>query len=388
MTAKRRFLCAAIRGFTARNRRKSGTYENRLLGNASYKLTFEQMPQVNVPVRYEIEDGGEVTIGTGAAVDLWSLGETIVKKMAGDKAGIEDWSVRYDQINGSVTYQWMKNVGTEENPVYEPVSESTSIHVTNGLPDGGQFPEVNHTFTSDVTGNFPFVLKTTFTPDPKSDTWNGENDGAVGEVTKYGNVMVRVVKATDVQVVKYAADEDGKRLDGAVFTLSKDGKALTFTDLGNGTYALSGTGTQELTTAKDGKLNLSGLPNGEYTLCEIKAPEGYAADADSMTFATENGEMKSATPSNGENQNWTFDLTARTIALKDEVWTEPTPTPTPPFEPLPTPPAAGNDTSVTVHKTWSDEGNKDGKRPVSITVQLQMNGKLCGEPVTRNLRPP
>ena len=134
------------------------SYTNSLLGNTSYKLEFEQEPQVNVPIRYEIEDGGEVTIGTGAAVDLWSLGETIVKEMAGDKAGIEDWSVRYDQINGNVTYQWMKNVGTEENPIYEPVSEpSAPVHVTNGVPDGNGFASLNHTFTSNETGDFPFV---------------------------------------------------------------------------------------------------------------------------------------------------------------------------------------------------------------------------------------
>ena len=228
-------------------------------------------------------------------------------------------------------------------------------------------------------------LKTTFTPDKKSDTWSGVNDGEVSELTQYGKVMVHVVKATDIHVLKVDAADAEKKLEGAVFTLNQHGEALTFADLGNGNYAFSKSGTTELITAADGRLNITGLPNGEYTLCEIKAPNGYAANAGSVTFATKNGTM---TQTSATDEHWTCDTDTLTITLENEVWTEPTPTPepeptpTPPFIPIPTPPAAGNETSVTVRKTWSDEGDKDSKRPVSITVQLQMNGKLCGEPVT------
>ncbi len=356
------------------------SYTNSLLGNASYKLEFEQNPQVNVPIRYEIENGGEATIGVNESVDLWSLGETIVKEIGSDTDGIEDWSVRYDQINGNVTYRWMKNVGTDENPVYEPVSEtSTPVHVTNGVPDGSGFASLNHTFTSDETGDFPFVLKTTFTPDKKSNTWSGANDGEVTALTQYGKVIVHVVKATDIHVLKVDAADSEKKLEGAIFTLSQHGEAMTFANLGNGSYTLSESGTTELITVADGQLNITGLPNGEYTLCEFKAPDGYATNVNSVTFTTENGAM---TQASATDEHWMCDTDTLTITLENEVWTEPTPTPAPSFVPRPTPPAAGNETSITVRKTWSDEENKDGKRPVNIAVQLQMNGQSCGESVT------
>ena len=39
-------------------------------------------------------------------------------------------------------------------------------------------------------------------------------------------------------------------------------------------------------------------------------------------------------------------------------------------------------TSVTVNKVWKDDGNRDGIRPVSISVQLLADGAAKGEPVT------
>ena len=39
-------------------------------------------------------------------------------------------------------------------------------------------------------------------------------------------------------------------------------------------------------------------------------------------------------------------------------------------------------TSVTVNKVWKDDGNRDGIRPASISVQLLADGAAKGEPVT------
>ena len=41
-------------------------------------------------------------------------------------------------------------------------------------------------------------------------------------------------------------------------------------------------------------------------------------------------------------------------------------------------------TSVSVAKRWDDSGNRDGKRPDSVKVQLYADGEKVGDPVTLN----
>lgn len=79
-----------------------------------------------------------------------------------------------------------------------------------------------------------------------------------------------------VTIVKVDKDDHAKKLEGVVFGLYKGEKF----DLDK-PYATA-------TTDKDGKLTFSGLTDGEYTIREIRAHEGYQASSLSWSFTVDN----------------------------------------------------------------------------------------------------
>lgn len=193
-------------------------YKNDIYGSKPAQMKFTDEPKVNVLVRYDIEDGGSTEVPVNTEVDLWKDldAEKIVGK-TGDKDGIEDRASgsedQYDQINGTVTYQWEiqkldeeGNPVTDDNgdPVYETIGESASVHVTDGKPDSA-YPDLDTKFTPDKVGEYSLRLKTVFTPDDKTDDWSGENDGQVNASISYGYVTVKAtddVEPVNVSVIK------------------------------------------------------------------------------------------------------------------------------------------------------------------------------------------
>lgn len=100
-----------------------------------------------------------------------------------------------------------------------------------------------------------------------------------------------------IQILKKA--EDGTSLAGAVFTLSQDGKVLKFQkEKVDGAYVLypdqSETDTSKFTTElavdENGALLIKGLDLGVYTLREVKAPEGYFLETESITIVLQDKE--------------------------------------------------------------------------------------------------
>lgn len=82
-------------------------------------------------------------------------------------------------------------------------------------------------------------------------------------------------KLYDLELTKVDADDSTKTLAGAVFVLLEGENRLKFR-YENGVYICDGAGdVTELGTNENGVLSIAGLPEGNYTLREIQAPEGY-----------------------------------------------------------------------------------------------------------------
>ena len=76
-------------------------------------------------------------------------------------------------------------------------------------------------------------------------------------------------------------DEEGNTLTGAEFEITKGGEKLYFTKQTDGSYKYEPNNTVQnrvstLTVDASGKLKVTGLSGGEYTITETKAPKGYA----------------------------------------------------------------------------------------------------------------
>ena len=153
--------------------------------------------------------------------------------------------------------------------------------------------------------------------------------------------MVDVRKTGAVTFKK--VDETGAKLDGATFTLSKDGepvgKAFVITSQMEETVL---SGEVKLSVSADGTATISGLGWGSYVLTETAAPENYetpAGDAAKHAFTISQD---------------TFKETEGMIELGDIV----------------------NKKLVTlnVEKTWNDADNHVERRPESIRVRLYADG--------------
>ena len=227
-------------------------YKNDLYGSVTAQMKFTDEPKVNVPVRYNIEDGGTKEVVVNTEVNLWDEldAEKIIGK-TGEKDGIEDWASGsgqdYDQINGTVTYQWeIQKLDDNGNPVldddgnaiYEAIGGSASVHVTNGQADG-EYPDLNTKYIPQSAGTYKFRLKTTFTPDDKTNDWSETNDDQVQALVSYGYVTLDAkdnVGTATVQVIKNI-DNYNEMSDGfgsTKFTVSvctADGTSVVSKDL-------------------------------------------------------------------------------------------------------------------------------------------------------------
>lgn len=89
-------------------------------------------------------------------------------------------------------------------------------------------------------------------------------------------------KTGTVKIVKVDADDKGKTLSGAVFSVYE---------------TATGKKVGELLTGKDGAASLE-LPEGDFTLRETTAPEGYALSTESISVHLKAGETRELTVTN------------------------------------------------------------------------------------------
>lgn len=157
------------------------TYTGRI-SSTRYTQEFTDTPAVNVPVRFTVNDGQKISLEPGGSVDLATLAkdnsdQSITK-------AVEDALGKYEQIEGTLTYQWVDGNG---NPVGNPTT--ATIDSTNrtapALP--------SHTISTtedDIDKSFDYSLKVTFTPADVKETTTSKLP--VSEQSHAGEVKIEV----------------------------------------------------------------------------------------------------------------------------------------------------------------------------------------------------
>ena len=112
-------------------------------------------------------------------------------------------------------------------------------------------------------------------------------DGAVSEITVTNKRLPEPEPKPEpntgtVKIIKVDGDDKGKMLSGAVFSVYE---------------TATGKKVGELLTGKDGAASLE-LPEGDYTLRETTAPEGYALSTESISVHLKAGETRELTVTN------------------------------------------------------------------------------------------
>ncbi|MDY2679104.1 MAG: Cna B-type domain-containing protein, partial [Lentihominibacter sp.] len=131
----------------------------------------------------------------------------------------------------------------------------------------------------------------------------------------------------------------GEALAGATFKLTTDDKADWI---------------MTATSDENGIVSFEGIPSGhEYTLEETSAPDKYTKTDAKYTFTVSYGEVTVKDAA----ENIVEELTVKNESEK---------------------------TSISVTKDWEDNGNQDGIRPDSVTVQLKAGTDKYGDAVELN----
>ncbi|MCD8116464.1 MAG: CHAP domain-containing protein [Oscillospiraceae bacterium] len=91
---------------------------------------------------------------------------------------------------------------------------------------------------------------------------------------------------TSFTILKVDSTNSSTVLSGAEFTLTITANDETTYYKADGTV---GSSTDTLTTGEDGKISITGLTDGTYTLTEVTAPDGYNLLTDSIVFTVNNG---------------------------------------------------------------------------------------------------
>lgn len=220
-----------------------------------YTIKSGDTPQVNVPIRFEVENGESLVVKINSGeIDLDTLSASIVQD-------IEERATNFDQINGTVTYNWIDRSGNQ--------ALSCEVTISNGIIVVGDFNR-HHIFEPNVEGDYPFTLQITFTPNSSFPN-SGE---PVNSRTENGEVFIKVVddnSSSKLLIKKVWSDgEEIHNKDSITVTLYADGHVVE--DYEN----------IELNSSNNWARTIEGLPylnqNGEfieYTIKEINYPDGY-----------------------------------------------------------------------------------------------------------------
>lgn len=135
------------------------------------------------------------------------------------------------------------------------------------------------------------------------------------------------LEGEDYKVKIKTVDEENRPLPGAVLAVVNS----------------SGLQVAVISSDTNGEANLEGLPRDNYTVQEMKAPEGYLRSSDRYRINADQ-----------------FDLTKVAILNLSNV-------------------RAGQKRSISVNLKWVDAGNQTQSRPEKVTVELLQNGQGTGK---------
>ena len=135
------------------------------------------------------------------------------------------------------------------------------------------------------------------------------------------------LEGEDYKIKLKTVDEENRPLPGAVFAVANS----------------SGLQVAVISSDTNGEANLEGLPRDNYTVQEMKAPEGYLRSSDRYRINADQ-----------------FDLTKVAILNLSNV-------------------RAGQKRSISVNLKWVDAGNQTQSRPEKVTVELLQNGQGTGK---------
>ena len=163
----------------------SSTGEVKTYDNDGEGFAFEQRPQVNVPLQFEVDDGLTEETSPGTDVNIADLAFQDEDKQDRITEDVEDMVSKGYQVNGTLSYQWYDEDG---NAVGEP----TSVTVRDGQMEG-EIDIPSYTYTtksSDVGKTISYTLIATFAPDAV----DGNNINQIPVITKsdVGTVHIRV----------------------------------------------------------------------------------------------------------------------------------------------------------------------------------------------------
>lgn len=232
----------------------------------SYEKDCSKTPEVNVPIRFDVTDGDKTQILVGENTDLKDLSGEIVKDA-------EKRAEAYDQINGTLSYEWELPDGTKV--------QAGRVTVTNGSIGEASFPDRSYTFEGKTPGSNEIKLNVTFTPDSMKDNGNFSDDKtatAVNPLTKSGKVWVDVIDGDSTRDIIIRKDWNGGD--------PPKGQKIDYRVLADGTEVRTGTVSIE-NNWKELQTNLPAVDKTtkkviNYSVEEITQVTGY-----SVTYATD-----------------------------------------------------------------------------------------------------
>lgn len=272
----------------------------------------EDTPEVNVPIRYNVADGGSANVDLGTMVDLASLGSEDIVADAHSKLE------KYGQISGTLTYVW-------EMPDGSKVPVPLTVEVKDGKIQGdfadNEIPGDNLPTAEELSqmlealqqGTSTAKLHVIFTPTPATDNGNFSDATTAAGVSKRdlpGKVTINVPitpEKKDLVIQKIwdpevPVDASGNLLYRSV-TLRVKGTLQDGTAVGYIKVDASGRGsldrnpvdltlTQSDETSSGSNIwqreikGAPGLQNNKpviYTVEEVPVPTGYVADYSAET---------------------------------------------------------------------------------------------------------
>lgn len=209
-------------------------------------------------VNSEIEYGRSYTITQNAGYDSITadtLGAAVTMTVPEDKAS----------ACVTAAYTW------ESDIFYLPVNDNQGRRIT-------------YTFEAALDGAFHDVGYDAMVTAVKLDAKDGKT---IFEVNKHQ-------RNHELSVMKVDAKDMGKGLSEAQFQIGNEAAPLKFVRISDGYYRVccdnyDKSGESNVTVGANGALKLIGLPEGELTLTEVKAPKGYVRPDGSWTVKIDEG---------------------------------------------------------------------------------------------------